>query len=275
MFNYNRYKLYTSRDQVYLFTLRDYSEMMVNLFGGCIIQRDDMPIQGAYLMALTNTETIKSFIQGESDVSFSDNGSLIQGRKTFVKKPFSMNFTGDGTAKVFNAVPNMASEGIQVSVDGTAKEVTVNENKTTASFTGGSIDLASGIVTMGSALAEDAVLTVTGSQVLFYLNYMYYPGYCIIGLNALEEPALVSVSDVVLPADGTKKEFEIGACKSGSVSLKINGGAAVTDNGQGQFTQTVEEETTILGTVDYMTGKIVLETAPNTLTYSASAYKFN
>lgn len=61
-----RYKDYTSRYDVYLFTLRDYTEMIIDMFGGTYIERSDMPIHSGYLLKFVDAEGAIEFVKSNS-----------------------------------------------------------------------------------------------------------------------------------------------------------------------------------------------------------------
>lgn len=58
----HRYDNYTSRYDVYLFTLRDYTEVLLDKFGGSYLERSDMPIHSGYLLQFADCEKAKEFI---------------------------------------------------------------------------------------------------------------------------------------------------------------------------------------------------------------------
>lgn len=58
-----RYNNYTSRFDVYLFTLRDFTEMINTRFGGTYIERSDMPIHSGYLLKFVDASEAIAFIE--------------------------------------------------------------------------------------------------------------------------------------------------------------------------------------------------------------------
>lgn len=64
-----RYDAYTTRSSVYLFTLRDYVEVLLDKFGGRQITRKDMPIKAGYLLEFVNFNDAKAFISGIAESS--------------------------------------------------------------------------------------------------------------------------------------------------------------------------------------------------------------
>lgn len=60
----NRYDNYTSRYDVYLFTLRDYTEVLLDKFKGRYLERSDMPVHSGYLLEFVDTDSAKQFIAG-------------------------------------------------------------------------------------------------------------------------------------------------------------------------------------------------------------------
>ena len=59
-----RYDLYTTRSSVYLFTLRDYAETLLDNFGGRQIDRKDMVEKSGYLLEFVDFAKAKAFISG-------------------------------------------------------------------------------------------------------------------------------------------------------------------------------------------------------------------
>lgn len=64
-----RYNNYTSRYDVYLFTLRDWSEVLLDKFNGQYVERSDMPIHSGYLLEFVDIDAAKEYIKSikESD----------------------------------------------------------------------------------------------------------------------------------------------------------------------------------------------------------------
>jgi len=71
----NRYKDYTSRYDVYLFTLRDFTEMIIDMYGGSYIERSDMPIHSGYLMKFSDAERAIEYIASIA-ISSSTSGNV-------------------------------------------------------------------------------------------------------------------------------------------------------------------------------------------------------
>lgn len=65
----DRYANYTTRSQVYFFTLRDYCEMLNIRYGGTYIERSDMPIHSGYLIFFTKADDAKNFIAAQATSS--------------------------------------------------------------------------------------------------------------------------------------------------------------------------------------------------------------
>jgi hypothetical protein len=65
----DRYKNYTSRSDVYLFTLRDYVEMLLEKFKGTYIERSDMPIHSGYLLEFVDYDLAVEFISVAAESS--------------------------------------------------------------------------------------------------------------------------------------------------------------------------------------------------------------
>lgn len=65
----NRYDMYTSRYDVYLFTLRDYSEQINLQYGGTYIERSDMPLHAGYLLKFNDATRAVEFIKSNATSS--------------------------------------------------------------------------------------------------------------------------------------------------------------------------------------------------------------
>lgn len=65
----NRYDNYTSRFDVYLFTLRDYCEMLLDRFGGSYIERSDMPIHSGFLLKFVDHDAAVQFLESIKESS--------------------------------------------------------------------------------------------------------------------------------------------------------------------------------------------------------------
>lgn len=65
----HRYDNYTSRYDVYLFTLRDYVEVLLDKFKGSYLERSDMPVHSGYLLKFVDIDSAKNFIKGISTSS--------------------------------------------------------------------------------------------------------------------------------------------------------------------------------------------------------------
>lgn len=70
----HRYDNYTSRYDVYLFTLRDWTEVMIDKYQGRYIDRSDMPLHTGYLMEFVGkideaVAFIKSIAESVTEVS--------------------------------------------------------------------------------------------------------------------------------------------------------------------------------------------------------------
>lgn len=76
--NKGRYNDYTSRFDVYLFTLRDYTEMINQKFGGTYIERSDMPIHSGYLLKFVDANNAKEFVKAQA-TSTSTSGKTTTG----------------------------------------------------------------------------------------------------------------------------------------------------------------------------------------------------
>lgn len=280
-FNFNRYKLYTQRNEVYLFTLRDYCEMLMKIFGGTMLVRDDMPIKGGYLMAYPqeSINAISRFVKSESDTAV-DLGSLVKSSKVFLKSPISKDFEGDGTTKNFAVASNLSAviEDTVLKVDGAAVELTLKEDKTGATFTGGSIDFATGTITFTTAPEEGTAISIQTFQVNFLINYQLFDSKLYVGLGVPDAVLEGAIPTTTLPADGTTKTFNLEKnLKAGTVKIVFKdteegSAVTVTDNGAGIF-ESSDETPVVYGTVDYMSGVLTLETAPVSLTYEGTYFK--
>lgn len=70
-----RYDNYTSRYDVYLFTLRDYVELLLRRYNGRYINRSDMPIHSGYLLEFVDIDKATEFILAASE-SHEDDGDI-------------------------------------------------------------------------------------------------------------------------------------------------------------------------------------------------------
>ena len=280
-FNFNRYKLYTQRNEVYLFTLRDYCEMLMKIFGGTMLVRDDMPIKGGYLMAYPqeSINAISRFVKSESDTAV-DLGSLVKSSKVFLKSPISKDFEGDGTTKNFAVASNLSAvvADYTLTVDNSTVALTLKEDKTGATFTGGSIDFATGTITFTAAPEEGTAISIQTFQVNFLINYQLFDSKLYVGLGVPDAVLEGVIPTTTLPADGTTKTFNLEKnLKAGTVKIVFKNTAegsavTVTDNGAGVF-ESSDETPVVYGTIDYMSGVLTLETAPVSLTYEGTYFK--
>lgn len=286
-FWFNRYKHYTKRGEVYLFTLRDYCEfMLIKQYGGCYLVRKGVPEKAGYLMQFPEDQLgrIAAFIEGESTLAYSNDGSLVTGQKPFITEEVSLSAVGDGTTKDFRIAEHLTNiaEDYSVSVDGTAKPVTKDAETGALSFTGGTIDPASGTVSFTAAPAADAEIELKAVQVKFTLNYQLLGDILFAGLGMPDAPVEVTVPSTALDADGTAKDFQLPEnLKKGTVKITFKPDedseaiGPITDN-EGVFSVTTSGDspvTTVYGHVSYVTGLLQMESAPVELSFEAHYYK--
>lgn len=287
-FWFNRYKNYTKRGEVYLFTLRDYCEIMfIKQFEGTYLVRKGVPEKAGYLMKFPSEQIdrIATFVEGDSDIESTNSGSLVTGKKAFQTEKVSLSTKGDGTTTVFRIAEHLTAnaEDFMISVDGTVKEVSKNAETGALTFTGGTIDAEAGTVTFTAAPANNAVLELEAVQIKFILNYQLLGNVLFAGLTLTAEdaPTEVTIPATVLDATGDEKEFQLAEnLKKGTVKItfklteKGDAIGPLTDN-NGVFSKTVEQVTTEYATVDYASGVLTMKDDPVELSYEAHCYKSN
>lgn len=295
-FWFNRYKNYTSRGDVYLFTLRDYCEiMMIKQFGGTYLIRKDMPMKDGYLMEFPadQVDRVIAFVKGE-DANAIDNGSLVTAKKNFLLNVINKEFVGDGTKTTTqltsHALTNVADDFVITSTTAagvkTTMTVTIAEGVATVkadATTKATIALNTGIVTFQTAPADKEVWNFQAKEIKFVLNYQLVGNVLFAGLAPAEAPTEIEISETELDADGEVKVFQLAKnLKKGTVSVTFtpagDGAEEVTatdENTPGQIAVTAGDPatTTVYGTVDYVTGILTMEDAPVSISYNATAYK--
>ena len=290
-FWFNRYKNYTKRGEVYLFTLKDYCEiMLIKQFGGCYLVRKDMPMKDGYLMEFPadQLERVVAFLKGE-DAAAVDDGSLVTAKKNFLLNVINKEFVGDGTKTTTqltsHALTNVAEDFIITSTTAagvkTTMTVTIAEGTATVKAgdaTKATISLENGIVTFQAAPEDKEVWNFQAKEIKFVLNYQLLGNVLFAGLSEPKAPQLVTMADLVsLDATGAEKVFQLPKnIKKGTVSVTLKIGEAdpvtgITDN-NGVLSKTVEETTTVYGNVDYITGLMTLNEDPEAVSYKADHY---
>lgn len=295
-FWFNRYKNYTSRGDVYLFTLRDYCEiMMIKQFGGTYLVRKDMPLKDGYLMEfpVDQVDRVIAFVKGE-DTNAVDNGSLVTAKKNFLLNVINKEFVGDGT----KTTVQLTSHALTANVDDfvitsttaagvkTTMTVTIAEGVATVKAgdtTKATIALANGIVTFQAAPADKEVWNFQAKEIKFVLNYQLVGNVLFAGLAPAEAPTEIEISETELDADGEARVFQLAKnIKKGTVSVTFTPAGddaeevtATDENTPGQIAVTTGDPatTTVYGTVDYVTGILTMEDAPVSISYEATAYK--
>lgn len=281
-FWFNRYKNYTKRGEVYLFTLRDYCEiMLIKQFNGTYLVRKGVPEKAGYVMQfpVDQLDRIATFVVGDSDLSSVNNGSLITGQKTFLTEKVELATAGDGTTKVFRIAENLTAnaEDYSIKVGGEAKAVTVNEGNLV--FTGGTINPLMGTVTFTTAPADKTPIELSAVKITMTLNYQLLGDVLFAGLSKMDDPDEITLASTVLDATGDNKVFQLHKnLKKGTVKITFKlteEGDAIgplTDN-NGVFSTTVEQVTTVYAHVDYATGVLTMEDDPVELSYEAHYFR--
>lgn len=291
-FWFNRYKNYTKRGEVYLFTLKDYCEiMMIKQFGGCYLVRKDMPMKDGYLMEFPADQVSKiaTFVKAEGagdGGSVNDQVSYVTSSKIFQMNPVSKTIEGDGSTTVFQisskALAPVADDIVAIkTASGVKTKATVTVSEGTATLkisdaTVATIALANGLVTFSAAPAATDVWNISANQIAFTLNYQLLGNVLYAGLAPIPDPKEVEVEDIELDADGEATVFKTHAnLKPSSITIDLTptGDDAeevtgITDDGEGNL----KKSSTTYGTIDYVSGEITLEAAPAALSYSATYF---
>ena len=292
-FWFNRYENYTTRGEVYLFTLKDYCEfMMIKQFGGSYIVRKGMALEDGYLMEFPADQVsrISAFVIGEGSAeggSVNDQKSYVTSSKIFQTIPIQTTAEGNGEATIFqiSSLPLVPSaekfSAVKTDADGTVTPAVVTVSGTTATLkisdaTVATANLTTGTVTFSAAPAEGVGWEFFAEQIAFTLNYQLLGNVLYAGLSSIPDPAEATVSDVDLEADGENTVFQAHAnLKPSTVNLTLtptgDGAEAIEDiedDGNGNL----KKSTTVYGTVDYVSGLIQLENAPASLSYSATYF---
>lgn len=296
-FWFNRYKNYTKRGEVYLFTLKDYCEiMLIKQFGGTYLVRKDMPMKAGYLMQFPSDQIdrLTTFVKGEINSSSMD--SLIAGSKIFQLNAIEKSFEADGatnaiqlsshplTANASDFVVTVTADGVTSPLTPTISDgvVTLKNASNTVKAT---VYTADGIVKFGADPASPTapesgeVWNFQVKEIAYKLNYQLLGNTVYAGLSPADAPNEIAVSNVDLGADESEKVFQLAKnLKKGTVQITFKlaeDGDAIgplTDS-DGVFSVTTNDVTTTYGTVDYASGVLTMANAPYSLSYSASYYE--
>ena len=294
-FWFNRYKNYTKRGEVYLFTLKDYCEiMLIKQFGGCYLVRKDMPMKAGYLMQFPADQVARLTAFVKNEIAFSSDDPLVVGSKIFQLTAIDETFEGDGntaviqiatkplTTEASDFVVTVTAEGVTTTLTPTISEGVVTL-KNASNVVKATIYTADGLMKFGAnpssptAPAAGEVWNIQAKEIAFKLNYQLLGNTLYAGLSAADAPKEIALSDVDLGADGTNKVFQTHANlkpSSISISLTPTGDEAtevtgIEDDGKGNL----KKSSTTYGTIDYVSGEMTLEAAPAALSFSATYYE--
>lgn len=193
-----RYSNYTSRFEVYLFTLRDFTEQLLIKFGGKYIERYDMPKKSGYLLQFIDADAAfewflnsGNFTKDESSTELLYVGKSVKGVPTDedgnyyyvqilkgsgvcyiglsentppVQIDVNKTYTADGTTTTFNTVPMIAPGTVTVTINGstaiTATDTDEDGILKQDSVQKGTINYATGVITMDTAPTDGKTVTI-------------------------------------------------------------------------------------------------------------------
>ena len=293
-FWFNRYKNYTKRGEVYLFTLKDYCEiMLIKQFGGCYLVRKDMPMKAGYLMQFPADQVARLTAFVKNEISSTSDDPLVVGSKIFQLNAIDKTFEGDGNTAVIQIankpltteaddfVVTVTASGVTMALTPTVSEGVVTL-KNASNVVKATIYTTDGLVKFGAdpssptAPAAGEVWHIQAKEIAFKLNYQLLGNIVYAGLSPADAPKEIAIPETELDADGTTKVFQTHANikpSSVSVSLTPTGDGAeevtgIADDGEGNL----KKSSTTYGTIDYLSGEMTLQAAPAALSFSATYY---